>query len=99
MVGMGEEGGHHRGDARGMQERLHRAGTLGLDLVQAMDRRILCDAPFDLAAHPVEVGDWPWPTPRGQIRQEKARPCWRVDPDRAERQGMRGPPPPAHRHQ
>jgi hypothetical protein len=47
-VGLGEEGGNHRGDERGMQERFHRAGAFGIDLVQAVDRRSQFDAQFHL---------------------------------------------------
>jgi hypothetical protein len=45
---MGQKSGDNRGDERGMQERLHRAGTLGIDMVQAVDRLIQFDAQFHL---------------------------------------------------
>src|SRR5919199_317806 len=75
-----------------MQERFHRAGALGIDLVQAVDRLIQFDAQFHLPADPIEVGDLPWPKPRGQIRQEKAIALRRVDPHEAQMQGLFGPP-------
>jgi hypothetical protein len=75
-----------------MQERFHRAGALGLDLIQAVDRLSQFDAQFDLPADPLDVGDLPWPKPRGQIRQEKAIALRRVDPHEAQMQGLFGPP-------
>ena len=75
-----------------MQERFHRAGALGIDLVQAVDRLIQFDAQFDLPADPIDVGDLSWPKPRGQIRQEKAIALRRVDPYEAQMQGLFGPP-------
>src|SRR5918997_3593639 len=75
-----------------MQERFHRAGALGIDLVQAVDRLIQFDAQFDLPADPIDVGDLPWPKPRGKIRQEKAIALRRVDPHEAPMQGLFGCP-------
>jgi hypothetical protein len=95
MVGVGEEGDTNRGDARGMSERCHRAGAFGIALVQAVDRLIQCDPQFHLPAHPIQVGDLPWPQPRGQIRQKNVIALRRVDPDAAEMPGMPDAP---HRH-
>ena len=97
IVRMGEEGRDNGGDERGMQERLHRAGALGVDLVQAMDRFVQLDAQFHLPADPVEVGHLPRTEAGWQIREEKAIALRRVDPDQAEMERIPGPRP-AHRH-
>jgi hypothetical protein len=91
-MGMSEQSGKNRGDERGMPERFHRAGALGLDLVQAVHRFIQPNAQFDLPTDPIEVRDLPWPKPRGQIGEEKAIALWRMDPYEAQMQGPLGPP-------
>jgi hypothetical protein len=50
IMRVGQEGGDNRRDERGMQERLHGAGLLGIDLVQAVHRFVQPDAHFDLPA-------------------------------------------------
>jgi hypothetical protein len=91
-VSGGQEGGHHRGDERGVQACLHRAGALGIHRVQAMERLLQCDAAVDLPADPRAVGHWPGPKPRGPVREEAARALRGVDPHQAQRQGLCGPP-------
>ena len=63
VVRMREEGGDGRGDERGMQKRLQGARPLGVERIQAVDRRIQPDAAFHFPAYAVEVA-----TCRGPIR-------------------------------
>jgi hypothetical protein len=90
IVGVDEEGGKNRGDERGVQERLHRAGSLGIHLVLAVDRLIQFDAQVDLPADPIEVGDWPGPKSWGQLREEEAIALRRVAPHQAQMQRLFG---------
>lgn len=83
MVGGGQEGGNHRGEARGVQECRHRAGSRGIHLVQAMDRLIQCDPAFDLPADPIEVSHLSWADPRREIGEEAAVARRRGDPNQA----------------
>ena len=50
IMRVGPEGGAKRRDERGMPERLHGAGPLGIDVVQAVPRWVQPDAPLDLPA-------------------------------------------------
>src|SRR5262245_57976406 len=84
IVGMGQEGRDNGGDERGMQERLHRAGALGVDLVQAMDGLVQLDAQFHLPADPVEIGHLPGAEARWELGEKKAIALRRVDPNQAE---------------
>src|ERR687888_2133758 len=89
-MGMSQERSDNRGDERGMQERLHRTGALGIDLVQTVDRLVPSEAQFDLPAHAVEVGHLPRPDPGWQIREEETIAFRRVDADKTEMQGVLG---------
>ena len=79
IVDMGQQGRDHGGDERGMQERLHRAGALGVDLVQAMYRFVQLDAQFHLPADPVEIGHLPGTEAGWEIGEKKAIALRRVD--------------------
>jgi hypothetical protein len=95
MVGMGEEGGEGRGHARGVQEGLHGARSLGVTRLQAVDRRIEPDAAFHLPAYPGEVRHRPRADPREPIRQEEAVPLRGLDSHETPRQRV-GPPTDMH---
>jgi hypothetical protein len=73
-----------------MEGRLHRAGALGIELVQMVDRLIQLHAQFDRPAAAIDLGDLPGPKPRGQIGEEEARALGRMDPDEAEMHGVVG---------
>src|SRR6266487_1253152 len=75
-----------------MQERLHRTGALGIDLVQAVHRLIQSDAQLDFPADAVEISHLPRADPGREIREEEAIPLRRVNPDEAEMQGVLGTP-------
>jgi hypothetical protein len=71
MVRMCEEGRQGRGHQGGMQECLHRAGPLGVNLVQTVHRLIQLEAEFDLPAHTVEIGNLQRADPWRKIREEE----------------------------
>ncbi len=75
-----------------MAEGLHRTGALGIDLLETVEGLIQPDAEVDLPADTRDGGHLPRPNRRRAIGEETARPCRRVDPTEAERQGRLGRP-------
>ena len=74
-----------------MQQRLEGTRSLGVNLVQAVDRLVQLDAELHLPAHAVEVGNLPRADPWREVGEEEAIPCRRLHADQAERQGVRAP--------
>jgi len=85
MVGMREEGGEGRGDARGMQARLQGARPFGVARVPAVHRLGQPEAEVHLPAHPVEVGNLPRAKAGREVRQEDTGALRGLDPDEAEK--------------
>jgi hypothetical protein len=67
-----QEGSDGRGHQGSIQESLEGTRLLGVDLVEAIHRRVQPDAEFDLPAHAVEVADLQRAEPGGQVGEEKA---------------------------
>jgi hypothetical protein len=75
-----------------MEERLHRAGAFGVDLVQSVHGLVHLHTQFDFPPHAVEVNHLSRADLGGEIRQEEAIALGRVDPNKAEMQRMLGVP-------
>jgi hypothetical protein len=91
---VGQEGHDNGGDERGMQERLHGTGMLGVDLVQAVHGLVHLDAQFDLPPDPADLGYLPSANPGWKIRPGEAVARRRVDTNEAEMQLVLGAPHP-----
>ena len=88
-----QEGSSGRGHQGGIQESLEGTRLLGVDLVEAIHRRVQPDAAFDLPAPAGEVGDLPRAEPGGQVREEKAVALRGLNADQSELKRLLRPAP------
>ena len=80
-----------RGHEGGIQERLQGTGRLGVDLVEAVHRRVQPEADLDLPPYAVEVGDLQRAEPGGQVREAKSVALRGVDADKSKMKGLLRP--------